>query len=281
MAGRAPTIRDVASRAGVSVATASNVTGNRPSGSEPRSVVAAIAAFGYRLDRSASALRGKSTRLVGGRSDITNVFFASLVHGVEALAERMARSLSSPRAKMRQRAPPHRGAGRAPDRRPDSRTRQRRLDGRGQRRAPATASPAVLVDRGDRRLDLTPCAPIERRRLRRSPHLIDLGHRDIAVSPIQTGRDIRRRRRRPARPRRSRAQAAGPSSTAAMTWNPCVARSSLKLYRADRPTAIFASPTSARWPRSRPRAGSILSSRTDVSSLASTISTGCSRCGPI
>jgi LacI family transcriptional regulator len=91
MAGGAPTIRDVASRVGVSVATASNVVnGNRPVGeASRRRVVEAIAALGYRLDRAASALRGKSTRLVGMVvPDITNVFFAGLVQGVEALAER-------------------------------------------------------------------------------------------------------------------------------------------------------------------------------------------------
>ena len=54
-----------------------------------RKVLEAIAALDYRLDRAASALRGRSTRLVGMVvPDITNVFFASLVHGVEALAER-------------------------------------------------------------------------------------------------------------------------------------------------------------------------------------------------
>ena len=91
MAGSAPTIRDVASRAGVSVATASNVVnGNRPVGeARRRRVIEAVAALDYRLDRSASALRGKSTRLVGMVvPDITNVFFASLVRGVEGLAER-------------------------------------------------------------------------------------------------------------------------------------------------------------------------------------------------
>ena len=58
--GRAPTIRDVALRAGVSVATASNVVnGNRPVGeASRRKVVEAIAALGYRVDRAASALRG-------------------------------------------------------------------------------------------------------------------------------------------------------------------------------------------------------------------------------
>jgi LacI family transcriptional regulator len=89
--GRTPTIRDVARRAGVSVATASNVVnGARPVGeASRRKVLEAIAALDYRLDRAASALRGRSTRLVGMVvPDITNVFFASLVHGVETLAER-------------------------------------------------------------------------------------------------------------------------------------------------------------------------------------------------
>ncbi len=89
--GKTPTIRDVALRAGVSVATASNVVnGARPVGAASRAkVLEAIAALDYRLDRAASALRGRSTRLVGMVvPDITNVFFASLVHGVETLAER-------------------------------------------------------------------------------------------------------------------------------------------------------------------------------------------------
>jgi LacI family transcriptional regulator len=89
--GKTPTIRDVALRAGVSVATASNVVkGARPVGQASRAkVLEAIAALDYRLDRAASALRGRSTRLVGMVvPDITNVFFASLVHGIETLAER-------------------------------------------------------------------------------------------------------------------------------------------------------------------------------------------------
>jgi LacI family transcriptional regulator len=88
--GRTPTIRDVALRAGVSVATASNVVnGVRPVGeASRRKVLEAIAALDYRLNRAASALRGRSTRLIGMVvPDITNVFFASLVRGVEALAE--------------------------------------------------------------------------------------------------------------------------------------------------------------------------------------------------
>ncbi len=65
--GRAPTIRDVALRAGVSVATASNVVnGARPVGeASPRKVLEAITALDYQLDRPAGALRGRSTRLIG------------------------------------------------------------------------------------------------------------------------------------------------------------------------------------------------------------------------
>ena len=81
----------MALRAGVSVATASNVVnGARPVGEASRlKVLEAIATLDYRLDRAASALRGRSTRLVGAVvPDIAKVFFASLVHAVEALAER-------------------------------------------------------------------------------------------------------------------------------------------------------------------------------------------------
>jgi len=87
---RASTIRDVALRAGVSVATASNVVnGKRPVGEQSRrAVLAAIEALGYRPNRAASSLRGAATRLVGMVvPDITNVFFAGLVHGVEEQAE--------------------------------------------------------------------------------------------------------------------------------------------------------------------------------------------------
>ena len=54
-----PTIRDVAARAGVSVATASNVVnGNRPVGeASRRRVLEAIAELGYQVNRAASALR--------------------------------------------------------------------------------------------------------------------------------------------------------------------------------------------------------------------------------
>ena len=131
MAGRTPTIRDVAAWAGVSVATASNaVNSNRPvGGASRRRVVEAIGALDYRLDRAASALRGKSTRLVGMVvPDIANVFFASLVHGVEALAERDGYDLLivSERG-FGEGAAEGRGAHCAPDRRPHRRAGERQL----------------------------------------------------------------------------------------------------------------------------------------------------------
>src|ERR1700691_3582264 len=188
MAGRAPTIRDVASRAGVSVATASNVVnGNRPVGeASRRSVVAAIAALGYRLDRSASALRGKSTRLVGMVvPDITNVFFASLVHGVEALAERdgydlLIVSSSEDAAKERRRV---------------EALVARRIDGlivvpasddsmaavAGGAHA-ARLPPAVLIDRGAGAPGFdTVHADCDAGGYAAARHLIGLGHRDIAI----------------------------------------------------------------------------------------------------
>ncbi len=90
MTTKAPTIRDVALRAGVSVATASNVVnGNRPVGKESRRrVLEAVAAIGYRLNRAASSLRGAPSRLIGMVvPDIANVFFGELVRDVEELAE--------------------------------------------------------------------------------------------------------------------------------------------------------------------------------------------------
>ena len=86
-----PTIRDVASRAGVSVATASNVINGKVSVSDAsrRAVLAAVAALGFSPNRAASSLRGAASHLVGMVvPDITNVFFANLVHGVEEQAER-------------------------------------------------------------------------------------------------------------------------------------------------------------------------------------------------
>jgi LacI family transcriptional regulator, galactose operon repressor len=186
--GRTPTIRDVAQRAGVSVATASNVVnGARPVGAASRrKVLEAIAALDYRLDRAASALRGRSTRLVGMVvPDITNVFFASLVNGVEALAERdgydlLIVSTSEDAAKERRRV---------------EALIARRIDGlivvpvsddsMGALKRGGDGSrlpPAVLIDRGAKAPEFdTVRADCEAGGYAAARHLVDLGHRDIAI----------------------------------------------------------------------------------------------------
>lgn len=249
MAGRAPTIRDVASRAGVSVATASNVVnGNRPVGdASRRSVVAAIAALGYRLDRSASALRGKSTRLVGMVvPDITNVFFASLVHGVEALAERdgydlLIVSSSEDATKERRRV---------------EALVARRIDGlivvpasddsmaavRGGGQA-ARLPPAVLIDRGARALGFdTVHADCDAGGYAAARHLIGLGHRDIAI--LTHSKRLENIEQRIAGARRALVEA-GLEGRERVIYGGHDLESlrgaiELELHRADCPTAIFA-----------------------------------------
>lgn len=85
----APTIRDVAAHAGVSPATVSNVlSGNRGVGALMRQqVLDAVQAIGYRPNHLAASLRQQRTRTVGiVVPDITNVFFGTLVHRLDALA---------------------------------------------------------------------------------------------------------------------------------------------------------------------------------------------------
>ncbi|MGC9018946.1 MAG: LacI family DNA-binding transcriptional regulator [Candidatus Bipolaricaulaceae bacterium] len=83
------TIRDVAARAGVSVATVSHViNGTRkvaPSTAER--VCRAIEELGYQPNSLARGLRTRVTQVIGVLvSDITNPFFATLVRGVEDAA---------------------------------------------------------------------------------------------------------------------------------------------------------------------------------------------------
>jgi LacI family transcriptional regulator len=194
--GRAPTIRDVALRAGVSVATASNVvSGVRPVGeASRRKVLEAIEALDYRLDRAASALRGRATRLVGMVvPDITNVFFASLVNGVEALAERDGYDLLIVST----------GEDAGNERRRVEALVGRRIDGlivvpasddsMAALKGGADGSrlpPAVLIDRGAQAPGFdTVRADCFAGGYAAARHLIDLGHRDIVVLTHSKGLD--------------------------------------------------------------------------------------------
>jgi LacI family transcriptional regulator len=88
-AGRPPTIRDVAERAGVSPATVSNaLSGLRGvTGDRRRAVLEAVEALGYKSNHMASSLRRGETRTVGiVVPDLGNEYFAGLVRQWEKIA---------------------------------------------------------------------------------------------------------------------------------------------------------------------------------------------------
>jgi LacI family transcriptional regulator len=83
------TIQSVAERAGVSIATVSNVlNGNGRVGLESRRrVLDAVEALAYRRNTLASSLRSRRSRLIGlVIPDITNSFFAAIAYDFEELA---------------------------------------------------------------------------------------------------------------------------------------------------------------------------------------------------
>jgi DNA-binding LacI/PurR family transcriptional regulator len=83
-----PRLDDVASRAGVSTATASLVLRDRPGPSQPtrERVLSAAADLGYRADRSASLLARRRTHLLGVTMSLTNPFHAELVEDIHLAA---------------------------------------------------------------------------------------------------------------------------------------------------------------------------------------------------
>jgi LacI family transcriptional regulator len=86
---RGPTVHDVAALAGVAPASVSNVlTGRRQVTEDLRQrVLAAIATLGYRPNQLASSLRLRRSHTIGiVVPDLTNPFFAALVHHLEDLA---------------------------------------------------------------------------------------------------------------------------------------------------------------------------------------------------
>ena len=249
MAKANPTIKDVAARAGVSVATASNVVnGNRPVGEASRKAVeAAIAALGYRVNRGASALRGQPSRLIGMIvPDINNVFFAGLVHRVEQEAERdgydllIASSSELP----------------AVERRRVEALISRQVD--GLLIVPATDEsplplreaafasalpPTVLIDRGASAPGFdTVSADGEAAGYAVIRHLIELGHRDIALLVYNGG--LENIGARIAGYRRALAEHHLEGRERICLSDPGLeslrATIEQELLRADRPTAVFA-----------------------------------------
>jgi len=247
--GRTPTIRDVARRAGVSVATASNVVnGNRPVGeASRRRVLEAIAALDYRLDRAASALRGRSTHLIGMVvPDITNVFFASLVRGVEALAERdgydlLIVSTSEDAEKERRRVEAL--VARRIDGLivvPASDDSMAALEGEADN---SRLPPAVLIDRGAKASGFdTVRADCFAGGYAAGRCLVDLGHRDIVVLTHTKGLDNTEQRIAGCRRALSEADLDGCDRVIYGGYDLEGLRGAieLELERADRPTAIFA-----------------------------------------
>ncbi len=91
MAAKRVTIKDVAARAGVSIATVSNVfRGNKPVNAElKKRVRKAARELSYQVDRAASQLRSGRALVVGVLvPDLDDVFFTSLVSQLEVMAQK-------------------------------------------------------------------------------------------------------------------------------------------------------------------------------------------------
>jgi LacI family transcriptional regulator len=85
------TLREVANRAGVSIATVSNVfSGRKPVNTDLRAKVEKAAKeLSYQVDRAASQLRSGRARVVGVLvPDLDDTFFTSLVSRLEVMAQR-------------------------------------------------------------------------------------------------------------------------------------------------------------------------------------------------
>ncbi|WP_256794314.1 LacI family DNA-binding transcriptional regulator [Terrabacter sp. Ter38] len=84
-----PRLEDVASRAGVSTASASLVLRGRPGpGAATReAVLDAARELGYRADRTASLLARRRTQLLGVTMDVSSTFHAELLEDLQAAAD--------------------------------------------------------------------------------------------------------------------------------------------------------------------------------------------------
>lgn len=94
-AHKRPRLEDVAARVGLSTASVSLVLRGVPGPSERtrQRVLAAAAALGYRVDRTASALASRRSRLLGVMVDIHRPFHAELVEHLHTAAEEVGYDL--------------------------------------------------------------------------------------------------------------------------------------------------------------------------------------------
>ncbi|MFJ9538586.1 LacI family DNA-binding transcriptional regulator [Streptomyces sp. NPDC101225] len=90
-----PRLEDVAARVGLSTASVSLVLRNIPGPSERtrRRVLKAAAELGYRVDRTASALASRRSRLLGVMIDVHSAFQAELVEHLHTAAEEVGYDL--------------------------------------------------------------------------------------------------------------------------------------------------------------------------------------------
>jgi LacI family transcriptional regulator len=241
------TIRSVADRAGVSIATVSNVlNGNGRVGADSRKrVLEAIEVLAYRRNSLASSLRSRRSRLIGlVMPDITNSFFAAIAYDFEELAADTGYDFavvtsreSVDRERQRVQA-----------------LLSRQIDGlivipASDISLLSTAfnevslPPLVVLDRG---LDLTGADTVgtdgEGGAYAATQHLLGLGHQRIAV--MVPTLDLGTMRDRVAGHRRALKEAHLSISPRILVGGPTVegARCAIEaeLVRPDRPTAIFA-----------------------------------------
>lgn len=242
----APTIRDVARRAGVSPATVSNVlSGVRGVRSDSRvSVLEAAEALGYKSNHMASSLRRGNTRTIGVVvPNLGNEFFSRLVTRWEAHAAKNGYEILVVSCGENEETETQRLQSLI----------ARRVDGLlvvaaedsfgSAARFPSDLPPAVLVDRafGHERFD-TVASDNVAAGYEGTRHLIKLGHRDIAV--LTSAEDHIHLRDRVNGYRQALAEAGiadrerlviGGSSVEA-----CRSAIEQELRRPDMPTAIFA-----------------------------------------
>jgi LacI family transcriptional regulator len=241
-----PTIQDVARLAKVAPATVSNVLNASRPVAEIRKerVLAAVKQLGYRPNALAASLRRKETRTIGVVvPDLTNPFFATIVHRIEELAAESDYQILL----VSSNEDPKQEAARI-------RTLlDRRIDGlivapsRDEVEAVShpigALPPTVLIDRGFGLPGFDTIAADNFEAAHRGcKHLLELGHCDIAI--LATDPKLANIADRVAGYRKALTEAGvGKRArivTGGLDADACQAAIETELRRADRPSAIFA-----------------------------------------